>query len=58
MNPQELVNQDVKANSNNCRALKCVNDLTINLRYYLTRIQFNQFKIMKYFTKKEVAYAA
>ena len=58
MNPQELVNQDVKANSNNFRALKCVNDLIINLRYYLTQIQFNQFKIMKYFTKKEVAYAA
>lgn len=58
MNPQELVNQDVKANSNNFRALKCVNDLTINLRYYLTQVQFNQLKIMKYFTKKEVAYAA
>ena len=58
MNPQELVNQDVKANSNNFRALKSINDLTINLRYYLTQIQFNQFKIMNYFTKKEVAYAA
>jgi transposase len=58
MNPQELVNQDVKANSNNFRALKSVNDLTINLRYYLTQIQFNQYKIMNYFTKNEVAYAA
>ncbi len=58
MNPQELVNQDVKANSNNFRALKSINDLTINLRYYLTQIQFNQFKIMNHFTKKEVAYAA
>lgn len=58
MNPQELVNQDVKANSNNFRVLKSVNDLTINLRYYLTKIQFNQFKIINYFTKKEVAYAA
>ena len=58
MNPQELVNQDVKANSNNFRTLKSVNDLTINLRYYLTKIQFDQFKIINYFSKKEVAYAA
>ncbi len=58
LNPQELVNQDVKANSNNFRAVKCIEDLTINLRYYLTTIQFNEFKIMKFFTKKEVRYAA
>ena len=58
MNPQELVNQDVKANSNNFRALKSLNDLTINVRYYLTKIQFDEFKIMNYFNKKEVAYAA
>ena len=54
MNPQELVNQDVKANSNNFRALKSVNDLTINLRYYLTQIQFNQYKIMNYLDRKSV----
>ena len=58
MNPQELVNQDVKANANNFRALKTANDLTINLRYYLTQIQFNRDKIINYFNKKEVAYAA
>ncbi len=58
MNPQELVNQDVKANANNFRALKSLKDLTINLRYYLTQIQFNEFKIRNYFTKKEVRYAA
>lgn len=58
MNPQELVNQDVKANSNNFRALKSITDLTINLRYYLTKIQFNQYKIMNFFTKKEVSYAS
>lgn len=58
MNPQELVNQDVKANSNNFRVLKSMKDLTINLRYYLTQIQFNEVKIMNYFTKEEVAYAA
>ena len=58
MNPQELVNQDVKANANNFRALKSLKDLMINLRYYLTKIQFNEFKIRNYFTKKEVRYAA
>lgn len=58
MNPQELVNQEVKANSNNFRSLKNLKDLTINLRYYLTHIQLNKFKIINYFSKKEVAYAA
>jgi transposase len=58
MNPQELVNQDVKANSNNFRSLKTLKDLTINLRYYLTKIQFDQFKIMNFFTKEEVKYSA
>ena len=58
MNPQELVNQDVKANANNFLALKSLKDLMINLRYYLTKIQFNEFKIRNYFTKKEVRYAA
>lgn len=57
MNPQELVNQDVKANSNNFRVLKSVKDLTINVRSYLTQIQFNGIKIQNYFKKKEVAYA-
>lgn len=58
MNPQELVNQDVKANSNNFRALKTLKDLTINLRCYLGQVQGDQFKIMNYFNKKEVVYAA
>lgn len=58
MNPQELVNQDVKANANNFRAVKTINELTTNLRYYLTKIQFNEAKIMNYFTKQQVAYTA
>ena len=57
-NPQELVNQDVKANANNFLALKSIVDLTINVRSYLTKIQSNPWKIMSYFKKKEVAYAA
>jgi transposase len=58
MNPQELVNQDVKANANNFRALKNLEDLTINVRSYLTQIQFDLFKIKNFFQKNEVAYAA
>jgi transposase len=58
MNPQELVNQDVKANANNFHALKSLKDLTTNLRYYLTTIQFNKYKTTNYFTKQQIAYAA
>ncbi len=57
MNPQELVNQNVKANSNNFLVLKSVKDLTINVRSYLTQIQFNGIKIQNYLKKKEIAYA-
>ena len=58
MNPQELVNQDVKANAYNFKALTCIENLMINVRSYLSKIQFNEFKIMKYFNKDEVKYAA
>jgi len=58
LNPQELVNQDVKANANHFRAVKKKEDLLINLRFYLTKIQFNSGKIMNFFQKKETAYAA
>ena len=58
MNPQELVNQDVKANSGNFKSVKSMTDLTINLRYYLTKIQFNEYKIRNFFTKPELLYAS
>lgn len=58
INPQELVNQDVKANANNFKSLKKAEDLTINVRIYLTKIQFNEWKIKNFFKKKEVAYAS
>jgi len=58
MNPQELVNQEVKSQASNFRLVASMNDLTINLRYYLTKIQFNQWKIMGYFKKDSVRYAA
>ncbi len=38
-------------------SLKSVKDLTINVRSYLTQIQFNGIKIQNYFKKKEIAYA-
>jgi transposase len=58
MNPQELVNQDVKANSGNFKPVKSMSDLTTNLRYYLTKIQFNEYKIRNFFAKPELIYAA
>jgi len=53
-----LVNQDVKANANHFKFVKTIEDLSINLRYYLTKIQFNEEKIKRFFGKKETAYAA
>lgn len=58
LNPQELVNQDIKSNAGNFRVMKKKTDLLINLRLYLTKIQFNPCKIMNFFKKKEVIYAA
>jgi transposase len=58
LNPEELVNQDVKANANNFKPVRTAADLAINVRYYLTKVQFNQFKIRNFFKKLEVAYAS
>lgn len=58
LNPQELVNQEIKAHANNFRIVKSLSDLTSNLRVSLTGIQFNFFKIINYFNKKSVSYAA
>jgi transposase len=58
LNPQELVNQDVKANAGQFRVMKSMDDLQINIRYYLTKIQCNPFKIISFFQKKEVQYAS
>ena len=58
LNPQELVNQDVKANACLFKPVRKIEDLLINIRYYLTKIQFNEFKIRNFFKKKEVKYAA
>lgn len=49
MNLQEFINQDVKDNSNNFRALKLIKDLIINVRYYLTQIECDGIKDPKLF---------
>ncbi len=50
---------EVKANACLYKLLRTVEDLLlINIRTYLTRIQFNKFKIMNFFKKNETKYAA
>jgi transposase len=58
LNPEELVNQDVKANASNYRAMRTAEDLATNVRFYLTKIQFNEYKIRNFFTKNDVLYAS
>ncbi len=58
MNPQELVNQEVKGHAGNYLLMNCMESLKIHLRYSLTKIQFDPGKIMRYFSKESVAYAA
>ena len=58
LNPQELVNQDVKSNATTFRLIKNMHNLTYSLRLYLKRIQLNPSKIRNFFLKKEVRYAA
>jgi transposase len=57
INPQELVNQEVKAHANNFKVVRKLDDLMTNVRYYLTKLQCNPFKVINYFRKKEVVYA-
>ena len=54
MNPQELVNQDVKANANNFLALKALKDLMINLRYYLKKFNLMNLKLEIILPKKRL----
>ena len=58
INPQELVNQEIKSHASNFRLMTSMQDLTVNMRYCLTQIQFNPFKVMAYFQKESVKYAA
>jgi len=58
MNPQELVNQEIKGHASNFKLMTSMEALTKNLRRYLNKIQFNPLKIKSYFQKKSVSYAA
>jgi len=58
MNPDELLNQDVKANVAGRKRAKNLAELKSNLRSYLFGTQKNPEIVKDYFQKKEVAYAA
>ena len=58
LNPQELVNQDVKANANKTNPIKNEKDLLKNLRGYLRSMQQAPQKVAQFFQKDEVKYAA
>ena len=54
MNPQELANQNVKADANNFLALKALKDLMINLRYYLKKFNLMNLKLEIILLKKKL----
>ena len=58
LNPDELVNQDVKANALKHKLIHKVEDLNKNLRSYLYSLQKNKQKIRNFFKKECVKYAA
>ena len=58
LNPDELVNQDVKANALKHKLIHKVEDLNRNLRSYLYSLQKNKQKIRNFFQKNCVRYAA
>lgn len=58
LNPDELVNQDVKANALKHKLIHKVEDLNRNLRSYLYSLQKNKQKIRNFFQKDCVRYAA
>ena len=56
LNPDELLNQDVKANASRHKKPSSSDQLKKNLRSYLKTIQKLPAKVQNYFKKKEVAY--
>ncbi len=58
LNPDELVNQDVKANALKHKLIHNTKDLSKNLRGYLYALQNNKQKIRNFFKKDCVKYAA
>lgn len=58
LNPDELLNQDVKANASKNKAPSSLQELKHNLRSYLLKTQNSPKIIQNYFSKDSVAYAA
>ena len=58
LNPDELVNQDVKANALKHKLIHKVEDLNKKLRSYLYSLQRNKQKVRNFFKKECVKYAA
>ena len=58
LNPDELLNQDVKTNAVGRKRAKSLSELKENLRTYLFGTQKCKELVQAYFRKKEVAYAA
>jgi transposase len=58
LNPDELLNQDVKTNAVGRKRAKSLSELKANLRAYLFGTQKSKELVQAYFHKKEVAYAA
>jgi transposase len=58
LNPDELLNQDVKSNAVGRRSARDQNELVTNVRSYLYSRQRKPEKVKKYFHGKHVRYAA
>lgn len=58
LNPDELLNQDVKSNAVGRKRAKSLSELKQNVMKYLFGTQNNPDIVRAYFSKKEVAYAA
>ena len=56
LNPDELLNQDVKANATKKNRPKSVKELKMRLRSYLNSIQKKPQKVKNYFKAKQVSY--
>ncbi|MFU8843178.1 MAG: transposase, partial [Bacteroidales bacterium] len=57
LNPDEYVNNDVKANVNRKPAPKSQKELQGNVRSYMRSLQWNKDKVAKFFDHEKVRYA-
>src|SRR6202044_381689 len=58
LNPDELLNQDVKSNAVGRKRAKTLNELKSNISHYLFGTQNSQDIVQNYFRKRELLYAA